>query len=234
MVYKQFTCCLIFILGFVAFHTKGQTSKTIERKKEEGFVFIEKTFDHSFLKYIHTFQCVSKQGDDIPSLVRAIRVQAQSMGANCFKLKNFERNDTAKAMTLTLDTYFADEQQLELNSQLHEKNVIYIFTNDEFSDRSYSFQIDGEKVSLKSGHYYKYIIPVGTEVKINNGGFTGTTVKVNWKENNPSRFFSLTGFALADAQHQPSTVGVAFTTGKINYVSANIGLLLSNVLQQQQ
>ncbi|MBK7970692.1 MAG: hypothetical protein IPK08_18195 [Bacteroidetes bacterium] len=78
----------------------SQTAKSQERSKEGRFIFIDKKFDASFLKSIGPFQCVSKDGDDLGDMLRAIRVQAVNSGANCYKLKDFQINDTANKWSL--------------------------------------------------------------------------------------------------------------------------------------
>lgn len=220
---------IIFLLPFLS---EGQSRKSDERKREEQFAFIDSKFDATYLKYIHTFQCNSKAGDDISSLLRAIRIQAVKMGANCFKLKSFTRNDTTSAMTLILETYYATERQIELTSEMHEKNVIYIISDDKFNDKIHTFQLNGEKIRLKSGNYFKYYLKVGEEVIINKGGFGGTTMRINWQTNKTPDFLTITGFAFADPSPFPSQgASVRFTTGKIHYLTTNLGLLLSNTLQ---
>ncbi|MBK8414376.1 MAG: hypothetical protein IPL22_07585 [Bacteroidetes bacterium] len=91
-------------------------------------------------------------------MLRAIRVQAVNVGANCFKLRDFQINDTTKQMVLTLDTYLASDRQLELNSEMHETNVVYIISDDKFSDKDYSFKLNGVAMNIKSGYYHKHYL----------------------------------------------------------------------------
>ncbi|MBK7970693.1 MAG: hypothetical protein IPK08_18200 [Bacteroidetes bacterium] len=57
-------------------------------------------------------------------------------------------------MVLTLDTYLASDRQLELNSEMHETNVVYIISDDKFSDKDYSFKLNGVAMNIKSGYYH--------------------------------------------------------------------------------
>ncbi|MBL0071540.1 MAG: hypothetical protein IPP34_06920 [Bacteroidetes bacterium] len=110
------------------------------------------------MKSIGPFQCVSKDGDDLGDMLRAIRIQAVNSGANCFKLRDFQINDTTKQMVLTLDTYLASDRQLELNAEMHETNVVYLISDDKFSDKEYSFKLNGVAMTIKSGYYHKHYL----------------------------------------------------------------------------
>ncbi|MBK8873330.1 MAG: hypothetical protein IPN13_05165 [Bacteroidetes bacterium] len=183
------------------------------------------------MKSIGPFQCVSKDGDDLGDMLRAIRVQAVNSGANCYKLKDFQINDTTKQMVLTLDTYLASDRQLELNSEMHETNVVYIISDDKFSDKDYSFKLNGVAMNIKSGYYHKHYLKQGTETIINKGGFTGTSFRLKWEENKPPLFLTVSGVAFAEPTGIPIRgPGVAITTGKIHQLSNNLGLLLVNTL----
>lgn len=215
--------------------TNGQTGRSIERAREERFIFIDKKFDASFLKSIGPFQCISKDGDDLGDMLRAIRVQAVNAGANCFKLRDFYINDTTKQLVLTLDTYLASDRQLELNAEMHETNVVYLISDDKFSDKEYSFKLNGESITLKSGYFHKHYIKPGEEALINKGGFAGTSFRLRWEENKPPLFLTVSGIAFAEPSGiPPRGPGVAITTGKIHQLSKNLGLLLVNTLVEMK
>ena len=225
----------VFFLIVVPSLSNGQTSKSQERSREERFIFIYKKFDASFLKSIGPFQCVSKDGDDLGDMLRAIRVQAVNAGANCFKLRDFQINDTTKQLVLTLDTYLASDRQLELNAEMHETNVVYIISDDKFSDKDYSFKLNGVAMNIKSGYYHKHYLKQGTETIINKGGFTGTSFRLKWEENKPPLFLTVSGVAFAEPSGIPGRgPGVAVTTGKIHQLSKNLGLLLVNTLVEMK
>lgn len=231
---KLFHLILLFTC-FLPIISFGQTERSLERSREERFIFIDKMFDASFLKSIGHFQCVSRDGDDLGDMLRAIRVQAVNAGANCFKLRDFQINDTTKQIVLTLDTYLASDRQLELNSEMHETNVVYIISDDKFSDKDYSFKLNGVAMNIKSGFYHKHYLKKGTETIINKGGFTGTSFRLKWEENKPPLFLTVSGVAFAEPSGIPARgPGVAVTTGKINQLSKNLGLLLVNTLVEMK
>lgn len=215
----------------------GQTKNNMNK-----FTFIENSSDSSSLKFIQTYKCISIKGDDIASLYRAIKQQAQSKGANCFRFKNFVR-DSIGNMTLTLDTYYGDDNFIKSNLNNHEKNTIYIISDGNFNDKLYSFKVDKAKRIIKSGQYYKCVIKYGAKLKINKGGFFGTTATIYWEDNKLCKFYSLSGFGLADypmginpypTYNGGLGVGVSFTTGKLKSVDRDFGLLLTMILKQQQ
>ena len=213
---------LIITALFVLTVAHGQTEK-----KENTFSFIENSSDTSSLKFI---QRISRPGEDLFTIYETIRKQAQVKGANCFKLKKFARDSTGK-MLLTLDTYYGNDTFLLNNYNNHEKNTVYIISDGNFNDETYSFNLNGEK-QIKSGTYYKYTIKKDGLVKINKGGFTGTTVTVTWQEDNLCKFYTLSGFGLKPKPTQPGA-DISFSLGRLQSVDTNIGLLIIGILKQK-
>lgn len=230
-------CILITLLALqnftsVAQFGNRQFGNKEDQKREEQFTYIESKFDYTYLKYIRTFQCNSKEGDDISSMLRAIRIQAVPLGANCFRLKNFTRIDSTGQMTLILETYFATDIQLELNSALHETNVMYIFSDHNFGGRIHTFKLNDSIISLPAGYYYKYYLKYGEEASLNMGGHFGSTLTIRWIENKPPLFIKVSGAGLADVYGvNQNKVIFGLTGGKLYYLTTNLGLLLANTLQ---
>jgi len=204
------------------------------KTNDESFSFIETSSDSSSLRYVRTFKCISKKGDDLESLYRAIKLQAIGIGANCFRYNNFMR-DSMGTMALTLDTYYGDDTFTNINLNNHERNTVYIISDGNFNSRTYTFKTDKEKRIIKSGTYYKHTINKGEKVKIKKGGFFGASATISWDENNTCEFFSLSGFGLADMPllvNPMPRVGVSFTTGRLKPVERSFGLLLTMILKQ--
>ncbi|OFY62222.1 MAG: hypothetical protein A3H98_04485 [Bacteroidetes bacterium RIFCSPLOWO2_02_FULL_36_8] len=233
-----------WIILFIAtiFLLLGQRSNGQTKSNNNLFAFIENSSDSSSLKFIQTFKCISKKGDDIASLYRAIKQQAHGKGANCFKFKNFTC-DSIGTMTLTLDTYYGDDTFIKNNLNNHEKNTVYIISDGNFNNKTYTFRADKVKRIIKSGTYYKHTIKQNEKVKINKGGFFGATATIVWEENKICKFYSLSGFGLADVPfgiyptptyYGSPGIGVSFTTGKLKSVDRSFGLLLTMILKQHQ
>jgi len=228
----------LFFNLFISFIWSASFAQT--KNSDNVFAFIDKSADTSSLKFIQTFRCISKKGDDITSLYRAIKNQAQYKGSNCFIYKSFSK-DSSGVMTLTLDTYYGDDAMVEANFNNYESNTIYIISDGDFDNKLYSFNINGEKKVIKSGTYFKYVIQKGEKVTINKGGFFGSTAEIHWGENKPSQFFTLSGFGFSDIPlgygSYPISgpgVGVSFTTGKIKSVDRAIGYVLKMILKNSE
>lgn len=222
--------CTYFIVIIVFGQKKG---------KEDIFSFIENASDTSSLKAI---QSISIKGHDLIALYGKIKKQAQEKGANCFKLNNFTRENSGE-MSLTLDTYCGSDTFLYSNHDNHETNTVYIISDGDFGDKTYSFSINGEKKIIKSGAYYKAIIKEGEKLKINKGGAFGSTVTLVWEENKFCKFFTTSGFGLADRPYgmnpAPAYGGgmgmsISFSNGKLSAMDASIGFLMTKILTQQE
>jgi hypothetical protein len=228
---KYLLCLFAFTIVFKTFGQK--------KNKEDIFSFIENTSDTSSLKAI---QSISTNGHDLIALYWKIKKQAQDKGANCFKLKNFTLENSGE-MSLTLDTYYGSDNFLLANHDNHQTNEVYIISDGDFSDKTYTFSINDEKKIIKSGTYYKAILEPGEKLKINKGGAFGSTVTLYWEENKFCKFFSTSGFGFANSPYgmnpAPSYGGglgmsVSFSNGKLTPVDASIGFLLTKILTQQE
>ena len=231
---------LFGIVSLVGFSTSAQTveilkqSDNITQSDDKDFAFIESTTDINSLKFIATIKVT---GVDKLASIEAVyfkaKEKAHDLGANGFKLGDYNQNDNPRQSILILDVYNGSDSILNINFANHEKNIVYIFGNERKSDETYSFKIDNIKQELKSGTYYRHENKEGQEVKINKGGLTGATIWIKWKENKPATFLTLTGFGLGGGQVPYGTVGVSFNTGRINFIDGNLGHLLIQVMSDR-
>jgi hypothetical protein len=176
----------------------------------------------------------SGKKSDIEQLYLKLQEKALELGANAFRLKDYTKADDTNPSTLVLDTYYATDSALKNNFQQVEKNVVYIFGDADKSNKVYSFKINGEKKEIQGGHFYKQVLVQGQELKINKGGFAGATLWLNWKENRPPTYLTLSGFGLGGSPPPPGVMGASFNTGRINLVHGGLGPLLVQVLKQQE
>jgi hypothetical protein len=230
---KTFIISFVFLLALDS--VSGQ-----DNKRYSSFEYIEDSSDSSSITLMKSQTVVSEKNSDIASMYYTIKMRARGMDANCFRFKSFTR-DSSGTMTLTLDTYYAKEEFIKSNFQNHPTNTVYVIGDGEFSEKTYSFRVNGEKKIISSGTFYEVIIPSGGKAKINKGGFTGTTAIISWEEGKPCQFLSLSGFGLAgghNALYPYATypggmgIGVSFTTGKLKSVERNFGLLMTDILKQ--
>ena len=210
--------------------TKSDIKNLTEGK---NFAFVEPATDTNFLQFVATIRAKDKNKKSvIENLYFGIRKQANSLGATCFKLKSFTRSDSGNEVILILDCYFAYEATLTTNTDNHEKNSVFIFGGEREDDKTISATVNGDTKEIKPGTYFKYILKEREELKFSKGGFTGAAIWLNWEKDKQPQFYSLSGFALNDINHQPAN-GIAFNTGRINRISnINLGLLLTKLLKQ--
>jgi len=194
--------------------------------------------DTSSLRYIRTLQGSIKIKEEISGLYMILKTEARKLGANCFKLRGFERNDSLSTMTLTLAVYFADEFQRNIIVNNQESNQVYLFSDDKFNKNKSSFRLNGEKVIILSGNYFKYSLTPGETVKISKGGMAGAQFTINWEEEGPSRFCTIEGFGFNNAPAYAfgliGALAVSASSGKIREIDYNFGYLLTQVLNQQK
>lgn len=208
------------------------------RSQDSNFLFIPSAMDTSSLRYIRTLQGTLKIKEEISELYLLLKAEARKLGANCYKLRGFVRNDTSRTMTLTLAVYFADELQRNIIVNNQESNQIYLFSDDKFNKNKSFFRLNGEKVIIRSGSYFKYSLAQEETVKISKGGVAGARFTVNWEEEGPSRFCTIDGFGLniapAYAFGLIGALAVSASSGKIREIDYNFGYLLSQILNLQK
>jgi hypothetical protein len=236
----------IFILTTVCIFSSYMTiAQNIEVINKSGFQTVEKVNQFSFIepltdttniKFIATIKVTGEtKKEEVVVLFNKLKTKAQQLGANAFKLNSFKIIDSSNIKILILDTYYGADSAMNLNFKNHVKNIVYIFGDAEKSDKTYSFKIDNVKKEIKGGTFYKYQNKEGQKVKINKGGFSGATLWINWKENKPATFLTLTGFGLGGAQiPYDQQFGMSFNTGRINYIDGDLGHLLTTVLTQSE
>jgi hypothetical protein len=239
-------CSAIFILTTVcmisSYLTIAQNIEVINKsgfqplEKVDHFSFIEPITDTTDIKFIATIKVTGEtKKEEVAILFYKLKAKAQELGANSFKLNSFKILDSNNKKILILDTYYGTDAAINLNFKNHVKNIVYIFCDAEKSDKTYSFKIDNVKKEIKGGTFYKYQNKEGQKVKINKGGFSGATLWINWKENKPATFLTLTGFGLGGSQiPYDQQFGMSFNTGRINYIDGDLGHLLAAVLTQSE
>jgi len=223
---------LIWLLSFSQTETLKKSNKEFSAPGND-FAFIEPNTDTTQLEFVATVRSIAKKGSGISKAYFASLEQANKYGANCFKLNSYNKNDSGEVI-LTLDTYFGNDSILSTNFNNHEATAVFIFGDENANgNETYSFKVNGDKKTIKSGTYYKQIIKPGEEIKINKGGITGMTVWFKYKEGRKATFLTLTGLGLGGPM-PADIIGVAFNTGRLNPVEGDLGCLLKNLLKQSE
>ena len=218
---------------------KGETAN-LKKQPKIDYLFTEPDNDERIF-YVATVNAIGFK--NVAQLFDAIRLEAGRMGANCFRLEEYIPGE--KNSSLTLRTYFALQDYLDENDQLNELNVIYVFGNDKFEVGNISFKINGKKTEINNRTYLRYENEIGGKIKINKGGFTGTSVTIKGEENRPATYLSLSGFNVVPAAGYSTmnfgfgvlggaSASVSLSTGKINYIDPNLANLLLLIWKESE
>jgi hypothetical protein len=236
----NFLTTILILVSWVTFAQKTEIITKTEKKYSKtgnDFAYIVASTDTNKIEFVAKIRATGvKKQQSIQSLYFSILDQAKTLGANSFKLVSFTRSDeNSKDAELILDTYFADDSTLNLNFVNHEKNVVYIFGGENPNGtETYSFKVNDEKKTIKSGTYFKEFIKEGQELKVNKGGFTGMTAWFKWKPDKQATFLTLTGLGLGGGSVPNQQIGVSFNTGRLNSVNGHLGCLIAQILTKSE
>jgi hypothetical protein len=224
--------CLIITNITIAQNVEIISKSDFKLKARIGtFAFIEQKTDTAKLLYVATFKVAAEDNKTtISEMLFKIKMQAHLLGANCFRLNNFNR-DSLNRLTIVLDTYYGNDSIQLKNFNNHEKNTVFIFCNDRLNDEKYLLKVNKEKKEFRSGTYLTYHLKEGEDLKITKGGFTGATFWIKYEENKQPVFLTITGFGLGGGPIPAGTIGMSFNTGRINYIDENLGHLLTLILK---
>ncbi|MES2837398.1 MAG: hypothetical protein V4667_07740 [Bacteroidota bacterium] len=172
---------------------------------------------------------------NIEKLTKTIAVKSNSIGANSFKI--LEYNDSLNFFLI--EVCFLTEELVAENKMLQEKNMIYVFGNVKRLNKNWNFKHNKLKISIKSGQYYKIDNNKEHSTRLNKGGFTGSTVWLESSPNKPSSYFTMSGFGLVDiystnSPYYHSATGIMFTTGKLRYLDESASRLLMKMLYEMK
>jgi len=210
-----------------------QSNDYTTEKPGNDFAYIVDKVDTSRLQFVARYKSLGKgKESSVQYLYYSILHSAKAKGANSFKLLNYYVNEKMDEAYLILDTYFSVDSILSENYNLSEKNVVYIFGGKiERGNNVYSFKVNNEKKQLSSGFYCKLNINEGEEIKINKGGITGESRIIKGTKNKGAVFISLGGFGLDGASSSWGTGSVLISTGRIEKLDSDFGLVLTSILK---
>ena len=211
-----------------------RTSDTTIHSSDKYFSFIQPATDTSKLIYVKTIRASQKLKKKkqavLSALYAAIREKAKEYNANCFRLNNYGIIDSSKTIFLDLDTYYAEEAVLKVNSNNRPKYGVYILggeSNDTTKSRLLTVN-DGEK-TIREQSYYFYSLNPGEQLKLSKGGLIGTTATLQGRIDRYVEFYSIGGLTLANSQYYQPGISVGFTAGTISFVDEDFGYLLLNI-----
>ena len=230
----------------------GQNITVIEQsevfsvsEKQEEFNYIEKESPLPNDRWLATLEgfCTNTKKSNLGSLFYDFWEMANTMGANAFFVEGFL--NTADTIFVTISIFNLTKRELIYNYRLYSCNKIYVFGDLVASKKTRKFKINEKKVEVYPMHYYEYQSAIGENVKVNIGGFSGSTYVRTGEGGRVSAYLLLGGGTAKPAVAYGSGVvvgsppgtgvsaGVRFTTGSIYPLDINFGLFLAEILELQ-
>jgi hypothetical protein len=202
-----------------------------QKIKNRAFDFLLPETDTAQLTHVATYRAVTDgKKSTISGSYFEIWKRATKLGANCFKLAEFQ-NDSLNNYTFVVQVFFAVESELQANASRLPTNQVFVFGNETVNDELYSLKVNDIKREFKSGTYLAYQLEPGQTLKLNKGGFTGATAWLEHKQAKPAIFLTVSGFGLGGALPPTGTIGVSFNTGRITRMDDGLGFLLVSLLK---
>ena len=151
------------------------------QKEKNNFRYVNKKLDTVNLQYVATIKVSAiKNTLSIEDLFMELKQKANEMGANCFKLREYNNGSGSINYCLILDVYFAAEDVLKQNSKLHAKNVVFVLpdfnTNAHF--KSQELLVNNNKVIIEKHSYLKYELSEGDSLKLQKIGIAKGTPNI--------------------------------------------------------
>lgn len=218
---------LFFLLLSICGSVFSQTVEIIRQsdqplsKKGKDFACLAAATDTNQLTFVAQLKATGPNNKaGIESLFQALRKQANRMGANAYRLAAYSPGEEA----LVLNVYFATKEQLAENFDSQDKNAIFIFGSEKAGPGApFTFKLNNEKKTLRPGAYFRYDLREDEEVKISKTGLASAVQWFKWKANKPAVFLTLSTFGIG-GKNAPES-------GRLNFVDANLGYLLVQVLK---
>ena len=228
---------LIGINGFSQGVTTIKKAESLKLLPGKKYAYVEPAIDTNSLVYVATLQGKDRiRSANIENIYYVIREKANKLGANCYIFRYFNIDQANDEVTLILDSYYATDSLLAVNTANHENNVVYIFGNEKGNDNAMTYYFNGVSREIKSGTFHKIVLKKGEEIKLNKGGATGAFVSLSWKQDNKPVFYSLSGFGLNMVDTKPGMGenhnGISFHSGAINQIeNISLGYLMTLLLK---
>jgi hypothetical protein len=198
-------------------------------KSKESFLFLNDELDTATLTFVATFEIKSPPKSSVEKIFEVAEKEARSSGANALRLKSISEDYA----TTIMEAYFLDDDAIQKNRILAEKNVFYVFAGEKYDAPAYySFEFNGAAKSIKNGTYIKFSLKEGEQAKLKKGTVSGTVMWVKWRTNQLPNYFSIHGFTKEPVVKR-TTQSQSFRPGKIADVENALGAFLVKVLAEK-
>jgi hypothetical protein len=225
---------LLFLTGLLAnsfaqeITVVNKNNKVFKKlKADTPFHFVEPGVDTSQLTLLATLKVTPSENKSVEAMYNKVSDHAKKMGANAFRLKDFDEITT----TMIIEIFNATDKGVEQIASLSPTNVLYIFAGEKNEiTEYYNFELNGAPKSIKNGTYYKHVLAEGEQVKLKKGTVSGTTLWIKWKPNQSPHYLSIHGFYNEPVVAR-TTVSQSFKPGKFLPIEQGLGKFLVAVLK---
>lgn len=222
-----FLSCTAFAQELRTLATGTQNLKKL--KSKEVFNFMNDGMDTTSLTYVATYEVQSPAKASIEKIYSVAQKEARNAGANTLRLKSISEDYSITVF----EAYAMDADAVQINRNLSEKNVFYIFGGEKYDAPAYySFEFNGAGKTIKNGTYFKYTLKEGEQVKLKKGTVSGTIMWVKWIQNQMPSYFSIHGY-VDEPVVKRTTQSQSFRPGKFPHVESSLGAFLSKVLVEK-
>lgn len=227
---KKFLILFLMISGFTVQGQNAEILQTFDSSRvdiHDEFLYIEEPIDVNVLTHVALVQVSNHGRAGLEKLYTLSRNQASELGANCYRVTEFEHRENG--LRIILDLYYATDSAKQNIRKHQPQNMVHVFGSDE-PEKISSCKVNNRKIELPPFTFYRQENKRGQEIKVSKGGITGMAVWIPWAEAKPARYITLSGFGLSGVSVGPG-VGAGFNTGRLSYLEPEIGRFLSQVMK---
>jgi hypothetical protein len=240
---------LLFVLLF-PICSKAQSinvlkkSKVVLPKEKSNFRYINKSLDSSLIQFVATIKvsCI-KNSFTINNLYNELKTKANELGANAFKV--VEYNSKGMNTYLILDVFYANELVLKQNSNLHTKNKLYIFPEEQNTviAKKQKVFINDSLIVFEVDEYLSLDIQENDSLKIEKSGLKRGFPAIVTKDSIGTAVF----LSLADSEKGDRTSGGALLNntsvvainmtikpGQLETLNRNFAYLLMDIFLKEK
>jgi hypothetical protein len=239
---KLLLCSMLLAAFFCQAQTLTVKNKSAKKfgPVRPDFRFINASLDTSSIEPVATIKvsCIRNTGN-VASLFGEIKEKANELGANAFRLNEYEKGSGVNTH-LILDVYYATDSILKLNTSLHPKNLVYIFPEQSGAliERTQKVFINDTAVEFAPNEVLVYTLQENESIKINKRGLIkGNDTTIKWAPNAAATYLSLEELKYNANINRGGgiEIGVKIKPSMFIAMNRNLGyLLLQTVFTEKQ
>jgi hypothetical protein len=217
--------------------TVSNKNKQIFEPVKNTFKYLNKQLDTSNIIYVATIKlsCI-KNTLDLQDMFAEIKSKANAIGANAFKLHSYDKGKNSLNCNIILDVYYANDSILKINTSMHDKNKVYLFSSPghKIINLEEKILLNDSIVICYPNKYRVFELQPNQSITITKKGLLkGYPVNVSYKEQAPSSFYSL----YAPKNYDNNDLGMTGLTIKVSSnniveVNRNFGYFMTEIFEQ--